>query len=310
MSLYNKYRPQTFDEVLGNKDMVDGLRQMCVMEEKPHAFLFHGPTGCGKTTLARIVARELGCVGADFREVDSADFRGIDTIREMRKQSQFKALEGPCRVWLLDECHKLSNDAMNALLKALENPPKNVYYILATTDPQKLLPTIRGRCSQFQVKQLTDNEMLNLLKTVVRGENQKLVKAVYDQIVQDSLGHPRNALQILEQVLSVEPDRRLDVAKRQAELQSQTIELCRALVNHAGWKQISLILSGLKDQDPESIRRAVLGYCQAVLLNGENHRAAGVMEQFVEPFYNSGFPQLVLACYTVVFEGNADDDPF
>lgn len=311
MSLYNKHRPQTFDEVLGNKDTVDGLRKMCASDQKPHAFLLHGGTGCGKTTLARIVARELGCVGADFREVDSADFRGIDTIREIRKQSQFKPLEGSCRVWLIDECHQLSRDAMSALLKALENPPKNVYFILATTDPQKLLPTIRGRCSQYQVRQLTDKEMMQLLRSVVRAEGETVVKAVYDQIIQDSLGHPRNALQILEQVLAVEPERRIEVAKQSAELQSQTIELCRALIQNQGWKAISGILTGLKDQEPETIRRAVLWYCQAVLLKGENMQAAKVMEQFIDPFYNSGFPQLVLACYTVVFADMMDDNiPF
>ncbi len=306
MTLYLKYRPQHLDEIIGNENIIDVLRALFKTGDFPQVTLFHGPTGCGKTTLARIIAANLNCVGNDLREIDSASFgRGIDTIRDIRKQSQFKPLEGPCRVWILDEVHRLTGDAQSALLKALEDTPKNVYYILATTDPQKLISTIKGRCSQYPVKPLNDEQMVTLLRGVVRGEDEKITKAVYDQIIQDSQGHPRNALQILEQVLVVEPDRRVEVAKQSAEMQSQTIELCRALLDNTGWKNISTILAGLKDQDPESIRRAVLGYCQAVLLKGENHQAAAVMEQMAEPFYASGFPGLVLACYTVVFE---DDD--
>jgi len=144
--------------------------------------------------------------------------------------------------------------------------------------------------------------MKRLLFRVVKAEGESLDKEVYEQIIQDSMGHPRNALQILAQVLSVEPEKRLEVAKRTAETQSQTIELCRALVNRASWKKICEILKGLKDEDAEQIRRAVLGYCQSILLSGkQDNRVAAIMEEFMEPFYNSGFPALVLACYSVLF---------
>lgn len=302
MSLYLKYRPQSLSEIHGNDQVVASLRGMLSDRETcPHSFLLTGGTGCGKTTIGRIIAKELGCKGQDLREVDTADFRGIDTIRDIRKQSQYKPLEGPCRVWLLDEVHKLSNDAMNALLKILEDTPKHVYFILCTTDPQKLIPTIKGRCSTFQVTPLPEKIMMRLLRHVVKSEGAQLVKPVYEQIIMDSLGHPRNALQILDQVLRVEPDQRLDVAKRSAEQQSESIELCRLLLKGGtGWKPVATILSGLKDQDPESIRRHVLGYCQAVLLKSDQERAGLVMEEFIEPFYNTGFPGLVYACYAVM----------
>lgn len=302
MNYHLKYRPDNFDEMVGNENLVETLKGTVAKKDRPHSFLFHGPTGCGKTTLGRIIAKELGVEGQDLREIDSADFRGIDTVREIRKQSQYRPLEGPCRVWILDECHKMSNDAQNALLKALEDTPPHVYYILCTTDPQKLLSTIRSRCSQFQVSPLSEIEMKKLLRRVVKAENESLEKKVYDQIVQDSFGHPRNALQILGQVLMVSTEKRLQVATKSAELQSQTIELCRALIQGLSWNKVSAILKGLKDQDAEGIRRAVLGYCQAVLLKAtQDDHAAKVMEEFIEPFYNSGFPGLVLACYSVLF---------
>jgi len=299
MPLYQKYRPKDFDEFIGNEEVVEALKGLLSKEEKPHVFLFHGETGCGKTTLARIVANKLGCSNEDIHELNMADFRGIDTVREIIRQMQYLPLKGNCQVWILDEVQKLTNDAQNSLLKALEDTPEHVYFILCTTEPDKLLPTIRGRCSQFQVRPLDEDDMMKLLRAVVKAENESLPRVVFEQIIQDSLGRPRNALQILEQVLSVSQEKRLEVAKRTAEQQSQVIELCRALINKDGWKKVANILAGLKDQDVEATRRMVLGYCQAILLKGENDQAGIVMEQFIDPFWGS-FPKLVFACYTII----------
>lgn len=300
-----KYRPRSLDEIIGNDSVVEILGNLLSKKSTqpvPKSILFHGETGCGKTTLARIVASELGTKGADLREIDSADFRGIDTVREIRKQSVYKPLEGPYRVWILDEVHRLTGDAQSALLKALEDTPSHVYYILCTTDPQKLLNTIRGRCAEFQVRPLTEREMRILLRKIVKAEEDSLSKEVYNQITRDSLGRPRNALQILSQVLSVSEEKRLEVAERTAEAYSKTIELCRALLSEAPWKKIANILKGLTNEDPEKVRRAVLGYCQAVLLgNRHSTQAAAIMEEFIEPFYNSGMAGLVLACYSAAF---------
>jgi DNA polymerase III subunit gamma/tau len=301
MSLYHEYRPTEWDHIFGNETVVEALQGDLKKQKRSHAFLFHGPTGCGKTTLGRLVAKELGCIGDNLREVDSADFRGIETVREIRRNINYKPTEGDCRVWILDECHQMNNIAQSALLKMLEDTPKHVYFILCTTDPQKLLKTIRGRCSDYKVELLDKQEMYNLLSYVVECEEEELERDVYKQIIIDSQGHPRNALQILDQVLSVAPEKRLRIAERSAELESQTIDLCRSLLKGESWKKISTILSGLKSEDPESVRRSVLGYCQSVLLNGgKNDRAAMIMYEFKDHFYDCGFAGLVFSCYSVV----------
>lgn len=301
MNLHLKYRPKTLADVRGNAETVvtlTGLLQ-CI-DDAPHSFLIYGPTGCGKTTLARIIASELGCDAQDLREVDVADYRGIDNVREIIRQTQFMPLAGKVRVWILDEAHRLTGDAANALLKILEDTPKHVYFILCTTDPNKILKTVRGRCSQLQVGLLTEREMMHLLRHVVRKEGQEVQREVYDQIITTSEGHPRNALQILGQVLSVTPDQQLEVARKALEEERESIELCRALMKGASWGVVRKILTGLKTHDPEAIRRHVLGYAQSVLLDKEDKLAGRIMEEFMEPTYDAGFPLIVYASFAVI----------
>ena len=123
MSLYHEHRPETLDEMEGNESTIKALRSVLSKpkNEIPHAFLLTGESGCGKTTLARIIKTKLACSDYNYKEVDSADFRGIDTIREIRRHMKLKGLGGGIRIWLLDECHMISRDGMNALLKALED---------------------------------------------------------------------------------------------------------------------------------------------------------------------------------------------
>jgi DNA polymerase-3 subunit gamma/tau len=301
MSLYQKYRPKDFKEVIGNSNIIASLKGMLKDKENiPHSFLFHGPTGCGKTTLARIIASKLGCTENNLIEIDTAQFRGIDTVRDVRKNAQFTPLGGGVRVYIIDEVHKMTGDAQNAFLKILEDTPQHIYFILCTTDQNSLLPTIRGRCIQFQVNTLDDDEMNNLITSIVEQEGDELDEEVLNQIIIDSQGHPRNAITILEQVLNTPKKRRLKIAQRSAIEQSESIALCRALIKRKNWGEIRKILSGLKGQDPESIRRVVLGYASAVLLKSDDMTAGLILEEFSEPFYNTGFPGLVYACYSII----------
>ena len=305
MSLYQKYRPSSLDGILGNGDVVVSLKGMLKDRETcPHSFLFHGPTGCGKTTLARIVANELGCSENNIIEIDTAQFRGIDTVRDLRKNAQYTPLGGGIRVYIIDEVHKMTGDAQNAFLKILEDTPKHVFFILCTTDPQSLLPTVKGRCSDFQVSVLSETTMSKLLTQIAKAEGDKITDEIIEQITQDSQGHPRNAIQILEKVLNTPAKRRLKIARQAAIEQSESIALCRALLGNKGWSSVNTILRGLKGQDAEGIRRVVLGYASAVLLKGGRpeviEKAGWILECFQEPFYNIGFPGLVLCSYQVV----------
>lgn len=301
ITLYKKYRPDSFDFVVGNKDTVEYLQTVCEDEKVPHCILLSGPSGCGKTTLGRIIKDRLGCGKLDFAEINTADFRGVESAREIIKQSHYPPADGPSRVYIIDECHQLTKDAQNALLKVLEDTPDYLYFILCTTDPNKLLPTIISRSIQLKVQPLTEKEMRFLLMTIIKREKKKIAKGLIAQIHRDSFGRPREAINILDQVLPLPLDKQKKAALRIAEEFSESIELCRVLISgQGGWKKVSNILKGLKDSEPESIRRHVLGYAQSVLLNGGKQEAAVVIEEFWEPFYDVGFAGLVFACYSVM----------
>lgn len=311
MSLALDYRPQDFNEVEGNESVVASVEALLSRDKGniPHSWLFTGPSGCGKTTMARIIATKLGCQGSDFYEVDSADFRGIDTIRSIRQQMMYKPIESDCRVWLLDECHQLSKDGQEALLKALEDTPPHVYFILATTDPEKLKPTLRGRCVTHEMQPLGERGMVSFLKEISEAEEKEVPVDVLKKIAMNSMGSSRMALQLLEKVIDLDSQQMLDSVEKEVEKQNSVIELCRALIAAEKWKKVSTIVKNLEKEDVESIRLAVMGYCSSVLLNGDNPQAYLIMDSFKQPFFNNGRAGLILACYESL-EATTESAPF
>lgn len=304
-NLYLKYRPKSFKDIIGNESVVDSLKGLIKKKDAPHVYLFHGSTGCGKTTLARILAKELNCKGENVKEINFSNFRGIDTVRDIINKSKFMPIGGGNKVYIIDEAHKMTNDAQNGFLKDLEDTPKHVYYILCTTDPQKLLAAVKNRCLPYQVNLLQDDEMQTLLETIVKAEKETLDKKVYKQIILTSLGHPRLALQLLDQVLVVSSKKRIKLAEKFEVEKNKSNKLGYELMNkNINWKSIGTVLRDLKGQEPEGIRRAVMGYAQAVLLDPKtgtlNRRAALILTEFAEPTYNNGFVQITYACACVV----------
>lgn len=304
MSLYKKYRPSKFSEIYGNEDVVNSLKAFVKKKQVPQVILFTGPTGCGKTTLARIMAMRLKA-GDNLIEMDSAQFTGIDVIRDIRKKSRFMAIGGGAKVFIMDEVHAISSAAQEGFLKELEDTPANVYYFLCTTNPEKLRPTLRGRCTHYQLEVLSDSDMEKLLNSVVEKEDESVEDKVLKTIVSSAKGHPRNALNLLGQVLSVPKKQRLKIAENYEAEESESIQLCRSLIKGEGYEAAKKILNGLKTQNAETIRRHVIGYCQSVLLGNDyknSHKmAAMVLEEFSEPTYDIGFAQIVRACYSYYF---------
>ena len=305
MALHTDFRPKTLGEVFGNQDIVKVLKKLLSKKDKPHSYLFTGPRGCGKTTFAKIIANELGCnLQYDFIELNAASFRGIDTARDVISKINLPPMAGKVRVWFFDECHQLTKDAQEAMLKAIEQPPEHAYFIFSTTDPQDLKPTLKDRCMQFQVKPLNSRDCIKFIKSILTKINQKLDLDLIKEICDIAQGRPRSILVLLEKVLATddEEEQYKILSQNQDELEVQVKDLIQALIKHKSWKQVASILKKLQNEDPEKIRRAVLGYLNAILLNKQDDYIFKIMLNFSEPFYNNGRAALTMACYASLFE--------
>jgi len=297
-------RPRMFKYVIGNKAEKSALMSVLKRDRKdlPHAFLFIGASGCGKTTLARITAHKLGCRGRDLIELNASAFRGIDTAREIVRMSNLMPIgkDSTCKVWLLEECHGLSKDAQEALLHLLEDGcPAQSFFILTTTEPEKLKVTLRRRCSEYNVRPVSEERLKKFLISICRREESKVPDNVLDQIVLDSLGSCGVALAVLDKIIGLPPDEMMEAAEKTAQEKSEAIELCRLLFRRARWGEIAKVLRCLQN-DPESVRRQVLQYCASVLINKENAQAYVVMDAFRENFFYTGKPGLIMACFEAI----------
>lgn len=206
IALYRKYRPHTFKDVKDQDHIVTVLEGSIKKEMIPHAILFAGGRGTGKTTLARIFAKEIGVSDVDIYEIDAASNRGIDDVRELRESVHTMPYESERKVYIIDEVHMLTKEAFNALLKTLEEPPSHVVFILATTEADKLLDTILSRCQVFTMRQ-PSREVLNKVVTeVAEKEGFKLSNDAADLIAIAADGSFRDALGVTQKVILASGD--------------------------------------------------------------------------------------------------------
>jgi len=303
--LYKKHRPKTLKEVVGQPSVVKMLEAKIKSKSVPHTLLFTGPSGCGKTTLARILRRALRCGKADFVELNCADMRGIDMVRSIRQRVSQAPISGDCRIWLIDECHKMTSDAANAFLKLLEDTPKHVYFMLATTDPQKVLKTIKTRATEVKVNTLRNSSLKKLIADVVKKEGISVTEEVVDKIIDCSEGSARKALVLLNQIIGLDDeDDQLENIQRPA-TERAAFDIARALGNfRTKWADMITILKEIKDEDPESIRWMVMAYGTSMMLGKAHARGYLIVEAFRDPFYDSKRAGLVAACYEVICGGD------
>lgn len=203
LALYRKYRPSSFADVVGQEQLVTLLTSSIEQKKTVHAYLFCGGRGTGKTTVARIFAKDIGCNPEDIIEIDAASNRGIDEIRELREAVRTAPFSSPYKVYIVDEAHMLTKEAANALLKTLEEPPSHVIFILATTDPEKLPQTIVSRCQKIVFKQPDIKTLADRLVYVSTQEGKKLLTESGELLARHGKGSYRDALGMLEQVLAI-----------------------------------------------------------------------------------------------------------
>lgn len=299
MELYRKYRPESLDDMVGNQATIKSLEKE--LENGSHVFLMTGPAGCGKTTLARIMARKVNAGPLSIHEVNSAENRGIDTAREIMEQMRFNPSDGDSIVWILDEMHMITSAGQNALLKALEDTPSHCYFFLCTTNPEKLIAPLKTRCSIINVVPLKDEEMTYLLKRTARAEKIKIGSEVYERICEIAQGGSRKGLKLLAKVLYLDSDEeRLEVLKNDSDSENQEVrELCKALISgKANWSTLAKLLKNIDLSDAEKVRQAVMGYMGAVLLNGKaSAPVVSAMQAFSSAdTYKNGKQAIVVAC--------------
>lgn len=299
--LHIKYRPQNLDEIFGNEETIFALKtELRKKKDKVHTFLLIGPRGCGKTTIARIIAKMLNCnMVTDFKEYNAANDRGIETAREISSQCSYAPMgeESESTIYLLDEAHRLTKGAAEALLKPIEDgAPPHAYFIFSTTNPEKLIPTLVDRCTVYKLGKLQRQEMMSLLKWVLNEEKREIWPSVIREILIQAEGFPRKALVLLNQAIGCfSEDEAIQVIKN-FQFEESILSLCQALNGPEGWKTVSGILQNL-DENPEEIRQAILGYFNKILLGKEDERIARIMNEFIRPFDRSGKPGLTLACF-------------
>ncbi|MBQ2984750.1 MAG: DNA polymerase III subunit gamma/tau [Candidatus Gastranaerophilales bacterium] len=285
LPLFRKYRPQSFKDVVGQESLVKALSNAIELNRIANAYLFCGPRGTGKTSSARILAKSLNCehgptltpcqecasckditnaTGLDVIEIDAASNRGIQDARELISKVQYAPINGKYKIFIIDEVHMLSNDAFNALLKTFEEPPKNVIFILATTEPHKVLETIVSRCQRFDLRRITTEDIIKKLREISDIENIKITQEALFTIAKNVSGGLRDSLALLDQV---------SILGLKDEITKEMIEDLLGKVN------FDVLLNLLKDINDENIEQAITDV-NNIYAKGSEPR--NLIENFIE----------------------------
>lgn len=286
--LHLDYRPTELADVVGQDAAVRALSGL-IKRGASRAFLFSGPSGTGKTTLARIAARMLGCEDKDVTEVDGATNTGIDAMRRVQELTQYRPFgKSPWRALIIDECHALSRQAWQSLLKAIEEPLPTVAWFLCTTELSKVPQTIKTRCASIGLRAVGESELRKLFARVVAAEGIKMGAEVRDAVIREAGGSPRQMLVNLALCQDATSRKEASELLRTAQETDAVVDLCKFLMRGGSWPKVAGILDRLADENPDSVRVAVCNYIGGALRRARSDNEAvallSVIEPFIEPF--------------------------
>lgn len=315
MSLDSMLRPKRLSEIVGNKTVVGACHSLLKRgDNPPQAFLLTGPSGCGKTTLARCIANELKISERDYVEYDIGNMGGVDNAKILVRKIHNKPWSGKYCLYVLDEVHNASKQFQTALLKSLEEPPPHVIFILCTTDPAKLLPTIRNRCKRFDLKPLSEKEYPELLKRAYDYLGCDPLPDIFQKKIYDiSFASPRAILHNVERTVGLGKKEIEALLEKEGGEEVAVIDLCRRILdqrtNRTGrkdmlWREGVRIMQRLQEQgtEPESVRRIMISFFTKVLISGtlDNKNvpvAYFALKAFSENTYELGWTVLYTGLY-------------
>ena len=305
--LITKYRPNDWSSVVGQDIVVRSLRAV-LKKRTARSFIFSGPSGVGKTTLARILAAVVGCDPHNVMEIDAATHSGIDAMRNIGEATMYKAFgNSPMKVIIIDEAHGLSKPAWQTLLKVVEEPADHLRWIFCTTEPGKIPKTIMTRCATFALQPVKADLIGDLLVKVADAEGYQTPEEVLNLIARQSFGSPRQALSYLSQCYSCATVKEALPILQKADEEGEAIDLARALVKGGlTWAKVTKLLEPIREQSAESIRLVILAYLTTVAMGSKTDDQAGRVLEMIDAFsgfYNSseGFAPLLLSIGRLVF---------